>query len=250
MELLTYIGQLVSRRKTLEDRAQELLSGRDSVEKMEKEMRDRNLALVERLRRAKIRFTEFQRVAADETMTAALAGIMLGGKTRKLTEAQFAEATNSLPYLWKYFNDIQKALNTGRIEQVSDYSEIDDMLYDLMIEDPDQYEMMLEIIDDIPTGLLEGSAGGAAIPATWEGVLGRLDRYLVSPIYGFAALGAMGLAQTQGYREMRRYARLDRKTCEDCIGYDAQGWVPIGLLPPPGQRCRCHDRCRCFVEYR
>ena len=80
-------------------------------------MKERNLALVERLRRSKIRFTEFQRVAADETVTAALAGMMLGNKTRKLKEAQIAEATKSLPYLWKFFNDIQqKALNTGRIE--------------------------------------------------------------------------------------------------------------------------------------
>lgn len=249
MELLSYIGQTVTRRKTLEYRAQELLSGRGSVEKMEEEMRDRNLALVERLRRSKIRFTEFQRVAADETLTAAIAGIMLGAKTRKLTEAQFAQVTNALPYLWKFFNDINTALKTSRIESVSEYAEIDDLLYDMMIDDPDQYEMLMDVIDDIPAGLLGGAVAGAAIPASWEGVLERMSRYLVTPIYGFAAAGAMALAIQQGNKMMRRVARADKKTCEDCRNYDAQGWVPIGGLPPPGQRCRCHDRCRCELIF-
>jgi Mg-chelatase subunit ChlI len=62
MELLSYLGTVPKRRKDLEGRAQELLSGRSSVEEMEDEMRDRNLALVERLRQQKIRFTEFQRI--------------------------------------------------------------------------------------------------------------------------------------------------------------------------------------------
>ena len=249
MELLSYIGGLVTRRDALNYRAQELLSGRDSVEDLEKEMRERNLALVERLRREKIRFTEFQRVAADETVTAALAGMMLGNKTRKLKESQFAESAKSLPYLWKLFNDIQKALNTGRIESVSDYAEIDDLLYDLAIEDPERYEALMDTIDEYPEGLLGGGVSGAAVPATWDGVLNRTGRYLVTPIYGFAAAGAMALAATQGQTMMRRVARQDRKTCQDCIGYAAQGWVPIGLLPPPGQRCACHDNCRCYVEY-
>ena len=250
MELLSFIGTLASRRGALEYRAQELLSGRGSVEAMEEEMRERNLALVERIRRSKIRFTEFQRVAADETVTAAIAGIMLGAKTRKLTDAQFAQATSSLPYLWKFFSSLKKAIDTGRLETYSDYAEIDDLLYDLMLEDPEQYEMLLDVIDDIPTGLLSGTAGGKQDPASWEGVLERVSRYLVSPIYGFAAAGAMGLATQQGNTMMRRVAMLDKRCCQDCIAYDAQGWVPIGLLPPPGQRCRCLDRCRCYLEFK
>ena len=250
MEMLSYIGGLVTRKKALIYRAQELISGRKSVEEMEAEMRERNLALVERLRRSKIRFTEFQRVAADETVTAALAGTMFGAKTKQPTETQFADSAKSLPYLWKFFNDIQQALNTGRIESVSDYSEIDDLLYDLAIEDPDRYDALMDTIDEYPEGLLGGDVTGAAIPATWDGVLNRLGRYLVTPIYGFAAAGTMALAMTQGQTMMKRTARLDRKTCQDCIGYAAQGWVPIGLLPPPGQRCACHDNCRCYVEYK
>ena len=249
MELLSYIGGLVTRKKTLINRAQELMSGRNSVEAMEREMLDRNLALIERLRRARIRFTEFQRIAADETVTAALAGIMFGAKRKEPTEAQFAEAAKSLPYLWKFFNDIQQALNTGRIESVSDYAEIDDLLYDLAIEDPERYEALMDTLNEYPEGLLGGDVAGDAIPATWGGVANRMGRYLVTPIYGFAASGSMALALTQGSTMMRRVARRDKKTCQDCINYAASGWVPIGLLPPPGQRCACHDNCRCYIEF-
>jgi hypothetical protein len=250
MELLSFLGTLPKRRKDLEGRAQELLSGRSSVEEMEEEMRDRNLALVERLRREKIRFTEFQRVAADETVTAALAGIMFGYKSKKLKDSQFAEATRSLPYLWKLFNDIQKSINTGRLESVNDYGEVDDLLYNALLDDPDRYEMLAEELGDFDDELIEGRLEGEMGVATWEGAVGRLDRYLVSPIYGFAASGAMLLAATQGQTMMMRVARADKRTCEDCLNYAAQGWVPIGTLPPPGQMCACHDRCRCYIEYR
>lgn len=250
MELLSFLGTLPKRRKALEGRAEELLSGRPSVEALEEEMKERNIALVERLRRAKIRFTEFQRAVADETVTAALAGLMLGSKTKKLKESQFAEATRSLPYLWKLFNDIQKSMQTGKLESVSDYGEIDDLLFNALLEDPDRYEMLVEELGDYDDELIDGTLEGEMGVATWEGTAGRLDRYLVSPIYGFAASGAMLLAATGGMTMMRRVARGDKRTCDDCRNYAGQGWVPIGTLPVPGQMCACHDRCRCYVDYR
>lgn len=241
MELLSYLSTLNSRRKALEYRAQELLSGRGSVELMEKEMRDRNIALVERLRREKIRFTEFQRVAADETVTAALAGLMHGSKKKKLTDAQFADATRSLPFLWRLFNDIEKALQSGKLESVNDYEEYDyESLYEILEE---------ELGDEELEALMDGSLEGAMGVATWEGLAGRTDRFLSSPIYGFVAAGAMALATQQGNTQMRRVARRDKRTCPDCIQYDSMGWVPIGSLPPPGRLCACHDRCRCEVIY-
>ena len=250
MELLSYLGTVPKRRKALEGRAEELLSGRSSIEELEEEMRERNLALVERLRRAKIRFTEFQRVAADETVTAALAGLMFGYNSKKLKESQFAEATRSLPYLWKLFNDVQKAVQSGRLESVSDYGEVDDLMYNALLDDPETYEMLVDELGDFDDELLEGNLEGAMGVATWEGALGRMERFLVTPMYGFAASGAMLLAATQGQTMMRRISRSDKRTCGDCLGYAGQGWVPIGSLPPPGQLCACHDRCRCYVEYR
>jgi hypothetical protein len=217
---------------------------------MEEEMRDRNLALIERLRREKIRFTEFQRIAADETVTAALAGLMFGYNSKKLKESQFAEATRSLPYLWKLFNDIKKSINTGRLESINDYGEIDDLVYNALLDDPELYGVLAEELGDYDDDLIEGNLEGEMGVATWDGALGRTERFLVTPIYGFAASGAMMLASMQGQTMMLRVARSDRRTCDDCREYAGQGWVPIGTLPPPGQMCACHDRCRCYIEYR
>ena len=50
MELLSYVSQLSRRKETMIERAQELKSGRSSVNEIEKEMATRNSALVARLR--------------------------------------------------------------------------------------------------------------------------------------------------------------------------------------------------------
>ena len=65
-----------------------------------------------------------------------------------------------------------------------------------------------EWLDDFPdvnsskVQRLEGAMG----VATWEGVLERMERFLVSPIYGFAASGAMLLAAHK-VKTMMRVAR-------------------------------------------
>lgn len=247
MDMLSYIGQLSNRKQKLIHRAQELLSGRKSVKKMEKEMVERNRALVSRLRENKIRFSEFQRVAADETVTAALAATMLGRKATEVNSTQFAEASKSLVYLWNFFAAIQKSMDSGRLDN-PEFQEplgIED-LYDMYAGDytDEEIQEYLDQFTDRELGITEG--GG---PATWQGVESRLGRYLVTPMYGFAAAGTLALNQTLGYKQMRRVARHDKKTCEDCRMWDSMGWQPIGLLPPPGQRCRCHDNCRCYIDY-
>jgi len=37
--------------------------------------------------------------------------------------------------------------------------------------------------------------------------------------------------------------------CEDCVGYAAEGWQPIGHFPPPGLGSRCLHNCQCTKEY-
>ena len=249
MELLSYLSQLSRRKETLIERARDLRSEHSSLREMEVEMAKRNKALVMRLRENKIRFSEFQRVAADETVTAAVAATMLGRKTDDLSVTQYADATKSLPYLWKFFNAIQTSLDGGRLEnpEFADAYDMEDLLemYDGDYDD----EMLQEYLDQFSDRDL-GPGHGASVPATWNGVESRLGRYLVTPMYGFAAAGTLALNQTLGYREMRRVSRHDKKTCQDCRNWDSMGWVPIGFLPPPGQRCRCHDNCRCYIDYR
>ena len=87
-------------------------------------------------------------------------------------------------------------------------------------------------------------------PATWNGVGARLERFLVTPLYRWFNTGEFAREQNIGMREMRRIAKHDKKTCKDCRYYDSLGWAPIGSLPMPGIRCRCHDRCRCRIDYR
>lgn len=87
-------------------------------------------------------------------------------------------------------------------------------------------------------------------PATWEGLAARLKRFLVTPLYRWFNTGQASTKKTTGFKEMRRISQHDKRVCEDCKYYDSLGWVPIGSLPMPGVGCRCHDRCRCRINYR
>tara|TARA_R110001592_G_scaffold20979_2_gene85138 strand:- start:2084 stop:2842 length:759 start_codon:yes stop_codon:yes gene_type:complete len=252
MELLSYISRLPTRRETLQDRASDLVSEFKTLSKMEAEMAERTEALVYRLRHDKIGLEEFKRVAADETVTAALAGFMLGNKPKKISDTSFAKASQALPYLWKFFAAIAESLGNGRLNN-DDYEEIASgelvallEAYDGMLDD----DTIQEILDQIPTQEMGLSVPGASTPASWEGVESRLARYLVTPMYGAMAGGEMMAALQGGNTMMQRVSRHDRRTCEDCNMYDSMGWMPIGALPPPGERCRCHDRCRCYLNFR
>ena len=122
MDLLSYIGQLARRKDTLMERAQELVSEHKTVEGMEEEMTERNRALVARFKENRIRFSEFQRIAADETVTASAAGLMLGLKKTELSSVRWAEATKILVYLWRFFEVVEKAEKEGRLA-TPDYAE-------------------------------------------------------------------------------------------------------------------------------
>lgn len=250
MELLSYVSALSRRKDKLIERARDLYYGHKSIESMEREMAERNAALVARLREDRIRFSEFQRVAADETVTALVAAYMLGVKKDQLSFTQYSQATKTLPYLWKFFAAIQKALKEGRLTSNPEYAEIVDIedLIDMYGGDFTDEELQ-DLLEQFPDRDLSGQPG-KSIPATWAGVEARLSQYFVAPIYGYATAGEMELMRTTGAREMRRVSKADKKRCEECAIYDAQGWVPIGLLPPPGERCRCHFNCRCQVIYR
>jgi hypothetical protein len=87
-------------------------------------------------------------------------------------------------------------------------------------------------------------------PATWKGLAARLKRFLVTPLWRWFVTGEASKKRTEGFKEMRRISRHDKRVCEDCKYYDSLGWVPIGSLPMPGVGCRCHDRCRCVIKYR
>jgi hypothetical protein len=49
--------------------------------------------------------------------------------------------------------------------------------------------------------------------------------------------------------EMRRLL-APVENCPECIAYARAGWVPVGTLPMPTERCSCRSNCRCSVDYR
>lgn len=62
--------------------------------------------------------------------------------------------------------------------------------------------------------------------------------------------GASGRQAKQGYSLMRRILDPQAQHCDDCVRYARAGFVSMGSLPMPGQRCECRARCRCSVEYK
>ncbi len=52
-----------------------------------------------------------------------------------------------------------------------------------------------------------------------------------------------------GLTEERRFLGV-AEHCFRCVGFAAQGWVPIGLLPEPGTECLGMHACKCEKVYR
>ena len=255
MELLSYLGQATKRKKRFEERAADLAAQFPGVEVFEEEMSNRSEGLVYRLANDRMRFTEFKRVAADDTIVSALTGIMLGDEKAASKDRAFAASTKALPYMWRFFNDIQYALDSGRISKTSDaeapVSSVQSLTkYARTSINPDD-DLAQDMLDQISRSeLYESGNVGKSIPATWDGVQSRLDRYLVTPVYGWYSYGEQDKNRRLGFKEMRRDATLDKSTCPDCRSWDAMGWRPIGELPMPGVRCQCLDGCRCRMLYR
>jgi hypothetical protein len=257
MELLTYIGQVAKRKPRFEERAADLAAAHPSISQLEDEMRDRTSGLVKRLSRNKMRFTEFERAAADDTITSALAGVMLGdGKKTNLKDQTFASATKTMPYLWEFYREILWSLDNGKLEYEDD-EEAPPIQIAASGKSPSKYarigydsagpEVYQDMIDAMPTRQPEL---GKSRPATWEGVEFRLGNYLAAPVYSWYNFGEMENKRRTGFKQARRILDPGAKHCRDCIAWAEDGWQAMGILPAPGERCQCLFNCRCSLEYR
>lgn len=48
-----------------------------------------------------------------------------------------------------------------------------------------------------------------------------------------------------------RWRLTPAEHCKSCLGFEAEGWQPLGHFPFPGQgKTLCLTNCRCFKEYR
>jgi len=218
MDLLSLVGIATKRRGDYFSQAKALAKKARTYEKLETMMEQEAKVLVNALRLKQIKWAEYERSLLDKALISALAGVYLGAKSakpeEKLEKAWPKVVGDMLPPLHDFLNETKKSIDDGDIrigDETSDFAEN---------------------------------------PKSWLGVLSRVIRYIANPAYSFFNLGQYYVQQEQGFKQMRRVAKLDKRTCPDCINYAQQGWQPIGSLPMPGQECRCYDHCRCYIDYR
>ena len=254
MDLLSLVSLATKRRSDFFSQAKTLARKYKEQPRLEERMKAESLGLVKGLRDKLMRWEEYERTLTDKTLVSALAACVLGieddATDRKLEKCWPIIVGDMLPPLTKFLAETKEYIDSGVLrlgDQTVDFAD-----YDLLGAVPGAIELDVDEIEGInpeEEGIEEASQRRAQ-GRSWPSLAERVSRYLATPTFAFYNLGQYMVAQDQGFKEMRRVARDDKKTCKDCRDYDTQGWTPIGELPMPGKGCRCYDRCRCFIEYR
>lgn len=254
MDLLSLVSLATKRRSDFFSQAKTLARKYKEQPILEERMKAESLGLVKGLRDKLMRWEEYERSVLERTLISALAACILGIKNdnldRKLEKCWPIIVGDMLPHLTKFLAETKEYIDSGVLrlgDQTVDFAD-----YNLLGAVPGAIDLGVEEIEGInpeEEGTEEASQRRAQ-GRSWPALADRVSRYLATPTFAFYNLGQYMVAQDQGFKEMRRVAREDKKTCKDCRNYDAQGWMPIGELPMPGKGCRCYDRCRCFLEYR
>jgi hypothetical protein len=242
------------RRQDYMEQAKTLARKHKEQPRLEERMVVESTALVKGLRDKLMRWEEYERTMLDKTLISALAAVILGAKndkpSQKMEKAWPIIVGDMLPPLTKFLAETKEYIDSGVLrlgDQTLDFAD-----YDLLGAVPGAINLEsdeLEGINPEEEGALEAGQSRAQ-GKTWPSLANRVARYLATPTFAFFNLGEYMVAQDQGFKEMRRVAKRDKKTCVDCKTYGEAGWAPIGELPMPGKGCRCYDRCRCYLEYR
>lgn len=247
MDLLSLIGSTTKKRGGYFSQAESLAKRAKTIEKLEKLMQSESRLIVKALRDKEIRWEEYSRSVVDKTIVSALAGVYLGAGSSKpgakMEKAWPTVVGSLLPPLTKFLQETKIRIDSNVLLLGQNTIEFADFDPEVMMDDPDFDPEAFEIGN-------EEEVNSRGTGRSWLGVFSRVLRYVANPAYSFFALGDYYVKEEQGFKEMRRVARLDKKTCKDCVEFNKLGWQPIGSLPMPGQDCRCYDRCRCFMEYR
>lgn len=254
MDLLSMVGMATKRRPDYFTQAHTLARKYKEQPILEERMKAESLGLVKGLRDKLMRWEEYERTMLDKTLTSALAACILGLKDNKSSERLEKVwpiiVGDMLPPLTKFLAETKQYIDSGVLrlgDQTVDFAD-----FDLLNAVPGAMDLTVDEIGGInpeEEGIKEASEQRAQ-GKTWPGLAERVTRYLATPSFAFYSLGEYLVAQSQGFKEMRRVAKQDKKTCIDCKNYGEMGWAPVGELPMPGKGCRCYDRCRCSIEYR
>jgi hypothetical protein len=254
MDLLSMVGMATKRRSDFFSQAKTLARKYKEQPILEERMKAESLGLVKGLRDKLMKWGEYERTILDKTIVSALAACILGIKEdksdRKLEKCWPIIVGDMLPPLTKFLAETKEYIDSGVLrlgDQTVDFAD-----YNLLGAVPGAIDLDADVLEGVnpeEEGTLEATQQRAQ-GRSWPALAERVSRYLATPTFSFYNLGEYMVAQDMGYKEMRRVAREDKKTCLDCRNYDAQGWVSIGEMPMPGKGCRCYDRCRCYIEYR
>ena len=265
MDLLSYLGQAVKRKDRYEEIAVALAEETGDLESLEAEMEERSKGLVARLATDNMRFSEFERQGADETVTSAMAGVILGGgNQRALNDQAFAASFKTMPYWGEFTREVQWSMSEG-ILVPGNFNPDDPANQYLPVQGREKEPLTKTGEKSLAKkggglgALIVGSvmaAGalprlGKSRPTSWDGVEDRTKKYLAQPAYSWYNYGEMDKKRRTGFKQMRRrLGAVKTSHCPDCISWDSMGWTEIGSLPPPGERCQCLFNCRCYIEYR
>jgi hypothetical protein len=186
----------------------------------------------------------------DKTLISALAAVILGCKNNKPNEKMEKAwpmiVGDMLPPLTKFLAETKEYIDTGVLrlgDQTVDFADYD-LAPALAIGDEASLDK-----DPERQGIIEAE-NQRAQGKSWPVLATRVTNYLARPTYAFYSLGEYMASRDMGFKEMRRVAKDDKRTCKDCRRYDAEGWTPLGELPMPGKGCQCYANCRCYIEYR
>lgn len=254
MDLLSLVSMATKRRGDYFAQAKTLARKYKEQPILEERMKAESLGLVKGLRDKLMKWNEYERTMLDKTLVSALAACILGLKN-KATDQRLEKCWpiivgDMLPPLTKFLAETQEYIDSGVLrlgDQTVDFAD-----YNLLGAIPGAIDLDADVVEGVnpeEEGALEAKQQRAQ-GRTWPSLAERVSRYLATPTFSFFTLGEYMVAQDLGFKEMRRVARGDKKTCVDCRTYDQQGWVPVGEIPMPGKGCRCYDRCRCYIEYR
>ena len=254
MDLLSLVSMATKRRSDFFSQAKTLARKYKEQPILEERMKAESLGLVKGLRDKLMKWGEYERTILDKTLVSALAACILGIKDdnldRKLEKCWPIIVGDMLPPLTKFLAETKTYIDSGVLrlgDQTVDFAD-----YGLLGAVPGAIDLGVEEIEGInpeEEGIQEALQQRAQ-GRSWPALADRVSRYMATPTFTFYTLGEYMVAQDQGFKEMRRVSKQDKKCCADCKLYDGMGWRPIGELPMPGKGCRCYDRCRCFIEYR
>lgn len=253
MDLLSLVGMATKRRGDYFSQAEMIAKKYKKQPALEEQMLAESKMLVKGLRDKQMRWEEYERSLLDKTLVSALAAVYLGSNDKsnqRMEKAWPIIVGDMLPPLTKFLAETKEYIDSGVLrlgDQTLDFA--DPELFNVVPGAIDLEEDEIEGINPEESGIEEAKLGRSQ-GKTWRSLLERVARYISAPTFSFFNLGRFMVARDQGFKEMRRVARQDKRTCVDCRTFGEAGWQPIGELPMPGKGCRCYDRCRCYVEYR